>query len=112
MVSIKTADGTFTELAGHSKISGKTAAVKFNGLSLDGKEVISITSHSRSAPTYAEAKLEEDILLLLQGKKSLDNPWITLVWGLPDPVQWPEEVILASATPSPPIEQSFIITGH
>lgn len=73
--------------------------MKFNNLSLGGKEVTSIISHSRSTPTYAEAKLKEDILLILQGKKSIDSPWINLIWDLPGPILWPEEVVLSEPIP-------------
>lgn len=70
-----------------------------DNLSLGGKVVTAISSQSRSTPTYAQAKLAEDILLVLQRRRGFDNPWIDHIWDLPDKAPWPEDIALL-ATPS------------
>lgn len=76
--------------------------MKFQGnLSLDGKVITAISSQSRSTPTHAQARLAEDILLMLQSKIGFDNPWISHIWDLPDKAPWPEDTALPITSTSP-----------
>lgn len=78
-----------------------------DNLSLDGKVVTAISSHSRSTPTHAQAQLAEDILLMLQRKTGFDNPWIDHIWDLPDKAPWPEDTApptTSSTTSATPFE--------
>ena len=73
-----------------AQVKGRSAliAVEHN---LEGKEITSMTSFGKEAPTRAEAERSQAILSMLQGNLPLfDSHWMRALWFPSQPVNWPE----------------------
>ena len=73
-----------------NNVRGKTAGLEVER-NLEGKNITSITTIGRDAPTLAERDRAEAILSMLQGiVPLLDDVWMKTIWLPDEPVVWPE----------------------
>ena len=81
-----------------SKLIGRTACIDTEH-NIEDREIATLTSVGRGAPTRAESVRSLALLRILQGSLPLlDNHWMKVIW-LPGTVKWPE-----SFTTSSPVE--------
>src|ERR1700761_8698435 len=72
-----------------TNIRGRTARMDTEH-NVEGREIASLVSVGRVAPTRAESDRSLALLRVLQGSLPLfDNHWVKALW-LPDTVIWPE----------------------
>jgi hypothetical protein len=70
---------------------------------VEGRDITSVTSIGRAAPTRAESERSSALLRILQGSlKLLDNHWMKAIWLPSDTVVWPQS--FSPSGSSPPIE--------
>jgi AAA domain len=73
-----------------NKVRGKSAGLDV-GHNLEGKNITSITTVGRDAPTLAERDRGDAILAMLQGILPLfENHWMKAIWMPSESVIWPE----------------------
>ena len=76
------------------------------GHNLEGKEITSLTTLGKEAPTRAEAERNQAILSMLQGTLPLfDNHWMKALWFPSQPVDWPECFTPPSDSPAIEIQE-------
>lgn len=91
---------SYTLPGGASNVRGKSAGLEVE-YNLEGKNITSITSIGRDAPTRAELNHSLAILSVLQGTLPLfDNHWMKAIWLPSEPVIWPESFTPPSNAPT------------
>jgi Cdc6-like AAA superfamily ATPase len=86
-------------------VRGKAAGLEVEH-NLEGKNITSITTIGRDAPTRAERDRADAILSMLQGTVPLlDDIWMKTIWLPDEPVVWPE-----TFTPPPDAPTIEVIT--
>ncbi|KAF9485147.1 P-loop containing nucleoside triphosphate hydrolase protein [Pholiota conissans] len=87
--------GSYTVDAQVAAVSGRAGSINTRGYQLTDKTVTTVTSSGPEAQTTAEAKRDETLLRILQGKdKSFDEiPWIKNIWSPAEDgaLIWPKE---------------------
>lgn len=75
---------------GAGRVKGRSVPIDVEH-NLEGKEITSMTTIGKEAPTRAEAERNQAILSMLQGTLPLfDNHWMRALWFPSQPVDWPE----------------------
>lgn len=88
-----------------NNVRGKNAGLEVEH-NLEGKNITSITTIGRDAPTLAERDRADAILSMLQGiVPLLDDVWMKTIWLPDEPVVWPENF-----TPPPDAPTIEVIT--
>jgi hypothetical protein len=101
MAEVTEGSATFSIPVGVSELRGRTARLDTEH-NVEGREIATLTSVGRGAPTRAESERSLAILRILQGTLPLlDNHWVKAIW-LPGTVTWPESFTTSNS--SPPIE--------
>lgn len=86
-----------------TNIRGRTARIDTEH-NVEGREIASLVSVGRVAPTRAESDRTLALLRVLQGSLPLfDNHWVKALW-LPGTVTWPESFTPSTSESSPPVE--------
>ncbi len=73
-----------------SEADGRRGVVKAEGVIMEGKAVVSVTTIGQDGPTLAEQQKAATILQMLQDQSELlDNPFLRTIWPDGKEVVWP-----------------------
>lgn len=101
MAEITEGSATFLIPVDVRNLHGRTARIDTEH-NVEGREISTLTSEGRGAPTRAESVRSLALLRILQGTLPLlDNHWMKAIW-LPGAVQWPESFTTSNS--SSPVE--------
>ncbi|KAH9959578.1 P-loop containing nucleoside triphosphate hydrolase protein [Russula dissimulans] len=80
----------FVLAGGISNVRGKSGHIEVEPY-LEGKEIVSITTHGKDGPTQAEQDRTLSLLSVLQGTSHLlENHWMKALWQPSQPASWPD----------------------
>jgi hypothetical protein len=98
MAEVTEGSETFLIPVGVSNLRGRTARIDTEH-NVEGREIATLTSVGRGAPSRAESDRSLAILRILQGSLPLlDNHWVKAIW-LPGTVTWPESFTTSDSSP-------------